>query len=194
MRAFIAVNLERHIQAEIEQMQRDMGYNTRGVRWVNRELLHITLKFLGDIDQSTVSNISMAMDDIKLNHASVMLSFGGLGAFPTLKKPRIIWIGLEKGASELTSLALDIDKAMKEIQGTREIGTEPNKKGRKDIFKPHLTIGRAKKNETAHISQDVLSGKWHCTGAQSVNCYFLMESKLTYSGPIYKPVRKFLLK
>ncbi len=180
MRAFIAVNLEQHIQAEIEQIQRDMENKTRGFRWVSRELLHITLKFLGDIDQSTVLNICRAMDVIKLNHASFTLSFGGLGAFPTLKKPRIIWIGLEKGVSELTGLALDIDKAVKEY--------------RKDIFKPHLTIGRAKNNETAHISQAALTGEWHCTVTQSVNCYFLMESKLTRFGPIYRPVRKFLLK
>ncbi len=186
MRAFIAVNLEQHIRTEIEQIQRDMEIMTRGFRWVSRELLHITIKFLGDIDRSTVPNICRAMDDITHEHAPFTLSFSGMGAFPTLKRPRVIWIGLEKGTIELTGLALDIDKALKENHGSRE--------REHDTFKPHITIGRANKNETAHISQDALSREWHCAGTLSVDSFFLMESNLTPSGPVYRPVRKFLLK
>ena len=120
MRAFIAVNLERHIRTEIAHFQRDMQNMVRGFRWVDKELLHITLKFLGDIEQSAISNISRAMDAIAPKHTSFTLSFAGMETFPTLKKPRIIWIGIEKGAPELTDLALDIEKTLKDIHGERD--------------------------------------------------------------------------
>jgi RNA 2',3'-cyclic 3'-phosphodiesterase len=186
MRAFIAVNLEQQIRTEIEHIQRDMQNMVRGFRWVNKDLLHITLKFLGDIEQSAISNISRAMEAIAPKHTSFTLSFAGMGTFPTLKKPRIIWIGIEKGVTELTDLAWDIEKTLKDINGERV--------NRHDYFKAHITIGRAKKNGTSHILQDALTRQWRCAGTLSVDSFFLMESQLASSGPVYRPVRKFLLK
>lgn len=194
MRTFIAVNLEQDIRTEVERLQRDLKNMTSGFRWVKSELLHITLKFLGDIDPAAVSNISRAMDLVTHNHTSFTLSFAGMGAFPTWKKPRIVWIGMGKGASEMTALALDIDKALQEVAWENDKEQGQKKGGKKDIFKPHLTLGRAKNNETAHISRDILNIEWRSAGTLCVDGFFLMESNLFPSGPVYRPVRKFLLK
>lgn len=194
MRAFIAVNLDQNMRTEIERIQLEMASKVKGIRWVKSELLHITLKFLGEVDRVVIPALSDAMNVITQKNAPFTISFSRIGVFPRLKKPRVIWIGVEKGVEELSHLAVHVDQSIENIFDVKEEESGQKRKQSKEAFKPHLTIGRAKKNETVHMSQDTLAGEWRCAGTLNVDAFFLMESNLTSSGPIYRPVRKFLLK
>ncbi len=194
MRVFIAVNLDQHMRKEIERIQLEMESKVQGIRWVRSELLHITLRFLGEIDRAVIPALSGAMNVIAHKNTSFTLSFSRTGIFPSLKKPRVIWIGVEKGVEELKGLAMHVDRAIEEILGVKEEKSGQKKRQGKEKFKPHLTIGRAKINETVHISQDALARKWLCAGTLNVDSFYLMESIITSSGPIYRSAGKFLLK
>ena len=187
MRAFIAVNLEKRTQEELAGMQRELDKRVRGFRWVKSELLHITLRFLGELNPRDVDAIAGALTESGEKIRPFTLSFSGIGAFPTVKRPRIIWIGVKEGATELAGLAYAIDTALQKVC--------PLQKKDKDFsFRPHLTLGRAKRNEPAIIPPDVFAGEWRRTATLQVVNFFLMESVLYPSGPVYKPVQKFLLK
>lgn len=182
VRAFIAVNLDQHIRNEMEQLQDDLNTGISGFRWVKAELLHITLKFLGEVEPAVISRVTELLEPVGSKHKAFNLSFARLGAFPNLKKPRVIWIGVEQGAAELAGLARDINQALKEIHGNIE------------VFRPHLTIGRVKKNETPYLPRHISEKPWRIRKVLPVDSFSLVESQLFPSGPVYRPVQKFLLK
>ena len=187
MRMFVSVNLNRQIQTELADIQHRLGKDVQGVRWVKEELLHITLRFLGETKHGAIPAIAGALDKAGEKIHPFTLSFSGIGAFPVLKRPRVIWIGVEEGVSELTSLAGEVDNAM---GTTAAVHTEK----KNFSFTPHLTVGRVKKNEHAYFSPAILARKWQCATTLQVECFYLMESILFPGGPVYRPVQKFLLK
>ncbi|MEW5921061.1 MAG: RNA 2',3'-cyclic phosphodiesterase [Bacillota bacterium] len=178
MRAFIAVNLDRQIRDELVRLQQRLAKKVKGFRWTKGELLHITLRFLGEIEPLALSSIAGALEKVGQNTPSFSLSFSGLCAFPAVSKLRVIWIGLGEGETELAGLARDVCTALQETASS---------------FVPHLTIARSKKNEIVNASRDVLDGDWRCAGTFRVESFSLMESILYPSGPVYKELKKFFL-
>lgn len=180
MRAFIAVNLNRRLKAEMKMIQQKLDSRSSGFRWTSEQLLHITLKFLGEIEPSNLPSITEKLTAVGFNHAAFALSFAGVGVFPKTSKPRVIWIGVQEGAVELTALARDIVKKL-------------NKDGSQD-FKPHVTIGRVKNNVNPDYPRKILKENWQLESTLDVSSFYLMESILSPSGPVYRQVEKFLLK
>ena len=177
MRTFIAIELSDEIKDALDRIESHLKYSGADVKWVAEENIHLTLKFLGEIDEKKCEKVKAALDEIAKSTASFEISLKDIGAFPKIEFPRVIWAGLDKGAKESTELAAKIDEALSAIGFDRE--TRP--------FAAHLTIGRVRspKNK-AELKEKMDSCILQPTPyTQTVIFVSLFHSKLTPTGPIY---------
>ena len=183
IRAFIAVDIAPNtisrITAAIEQLEPRIA----AIRWVGADNFHLTLKFLGDIDESKIEPIGAALADALRLFPRLTINAKGLGVFPNPKRPRVLWVGLV--GSYLVSLKAKVDSAL------TPLGFAPEEK----TFTPHLTIGRWRQGEradrTAKRTLDQELGKWRdCEfGATSVDEVILFQSDLKPAGAIYRRLK-----
>jgi len=141
LRAFIALELPVRV-CEAIQKQTDRLRQTLGddfVRWVTTQNMHLTLKFLGDTSTSHLDFLKQMLLREAEAHSQFDLQFGGLGAFPTRRNPRLLWIGIH-APSDLVSLQRSVES------GASRLGYKADERA----FSPHLTIGRAR--QTASLS------------------------------------------
>ncbi len=177
IRSFVAVPVLE--MPEIEHFAREMG-KIRGIRGVRAENIHLTLKFLGDIDEERdVPEIIDLLTQVTRRHSPLEVRFSGVGAFPNMNNMRVAWIGME--SPELSALAEDI------------ITTLPKKQDEKpQSFRAHLTIGRIKFHEGAKNGRQLLERYLdHEFGSLNVEGFHLMQSTLTPQGPIYNVLKDF---
>lgn len=187
IRAFIAIEIDaatvRRIAAAIEQLKARIG----AIRWVGAGNFHLTLKFLGNIDERSIEPIGVALADALRPFPRLTINAKGLGVFPNPKRPRVIWVGLV--GNDLVSLKAKVDLAL------TPLGFAPEEKH----FTPHLTIGRWRQGEradrTAETTLDQELGKWseHEFGASPINEVILFQSDLKPAGPIYRRLKVVML-
>ncbi|MCD6280915.1 MAG: RNA 2',3'-cyclic phosphodiesterase [Deltaproteobacteria bacterium] len=134
IRTFIAIPLPGQIKDEIGRVIGQLRRQNRGVRWVNPENMHLTLKFLGNIDESLVDDISARLDDTASRYGLLNLFLDKLGCFPGKERPRVIWVGLKGDIDTLGEVAREIDEMTADFGVKRE--TRP--------FRAHITLGRLK--------------------------------------------------
>lgn len=197
MRLFIAIELSEQIRGTLAQIESHLKYAGADVKWVEKDNIHLTLKFLGEVPEEKIEKIKSILDDIgktiKSFELSLKVSEEGsdpfrIGAFPSINNPRVIWVGLDKGAKESIELAGKIDEELSKIGFQKE--TRP--------FAAHLTIGRVRssKNREA-LKQKVLfsNSQLPTPNAQLISAITLYHSKLTPKGPIYTKLyeTKFLV-
>ena len=176
MRAFIAIELSEEIKETLAQIQSHLKYSGADVKWITPGNIHLTLKFLGEIDEKKCEGIKAALDEIAKSTKPFEISLKDIGAFPKIDYPRVIWVGLDKGAKESTDLAKKIDEALAKLGFQEE--TRP--------FAAHLTIGRVRsaKNKEA-LKGKVLGYGERVTGNEKISSVILFHSKLTPAGSIY---------
>ena len=192
MRAFLAVNLNTELQEELTQIQNKLRSEIHGVRWVAPQLLHITLKFLGELDDDLLPVLEKPLQKLGENTAPFIVSLARLGAFPSLNNPRVFWIGVEEGARQLSKLAADIEQCLKILQPFSRSNAWKNT-GKP--FQPHITLGRKKKKgKQLGTGRDVFEKTGACKNVLHVKSFYLMQSTLYPTGPVYTPVREFLFK
>ena len=132
MRLFLALNLPKKERQRIDRAARRLREKDLPVRWVDLEHFHVTLKFLGEVRPQRVDSIVEVMDKVGENTAPFEATVEGFGAFPTIRKPSVLWAGV--GATpELRCLKQDLE------WGLAELGFEKETRA----FHPHLTLGRA---------------------------------------------------
>jgi 2'-5' RNA ligase len=174
IRAFIAVQLPSDVKQEMGLVADVLAGQIpeRSVRWVKPDLMHITLRFLGETAVSKLDAISQAMDNAAKNQAPLKLHLYGTGCFPNIKRPRVIWVGLAGQVPELAGFKRNLDG------GLVDLGWEMEKRP----FKPHLTLGRVKDAKKLRgLSWDVDVKEKEIP----VTAVCLIESQLTSQGPIY---------
>ena len=179
LRAFIAVELPLEIRkavcAATSKLQNEIGAL---VRWVPMENMHLTLKFLGDVSPSNVDLLSQMLRAETDLFNCFELRLNGLGSFPSLKRPRVIYVGIQAPAV-LESLQRGIDSA------SRRLGYESEERS----FSPHLTVGRVKQNVTATEQQAIrraLEGtQIDSLGTARVDSVQLFKSDLRPTGSVY---------
>jgi RNA 2',3'-cyclic 3'-phosphodiesterase len=179
LRAFIAVEIPLEIRktvcAATSKLRNEIGVL---VRWVPIENMHLTLKFLGDVSPSNVELLSeMLRAEMDLFHC-FELRLNGLGSFPNLKRPRVLYIGIQAPAA-LEALKRGIESASSRLgYGSEERG-----------FSPHLTIGRVKQNVVATEQQAIRHAledtKIDSLGTARVNSVELFKSDLKPTGSVY---------
>ena len=179
MRAFISVEIhDEKVLDAITKIQSDFKIKATPV---NKQNMHFTLLFLGEIDEKTVENIKKELSLISFKPIEV--KFTHIGAFPNPRFPRVIWIGVDKVASEqLIDLASQVEKKLEPL------GFKSDKP-----FKPHLTIFRIK-NKSDDISQTLEKFKAVDLGKEVVTELKLKQSILTPNGPIYSDLQVVLAK
>ena len=170
MRVFVAIEISKtQILENIKKFQENVKIDAKPTR---TDQIHFTLQFLGEVDEILCEKIKNALNEISFSEFEISLN--GVGGFPNLKNPRVIWIGIEKnGAEKLISLAKKVE--MKLIS----LGFEQDKK-----FKPHLTVFRVKKRigDVSSIMKDFETTNF---GAEIVSKIKLMKSVLSPKGPEY---------
>ncbi|MGB9799151.1 MAG: RNA 2',3'-cyclic phosphodiesterase [Thermanaerothrix sp.] len=132
MRAFIAIEFPKDIQNQLGKLAQNLrSSGLRGVRWVTPENIHLTLKFLGDIKTESVQFLTHHLPIIAKAYSPFTLHLRGLGVFPGLRHPRVLWVGVE-APTPLFDLQRDIEAL------TQRLGVPPENRP----FTPHVTLGR----------------------------------------------------
>ncbi|WP_213951209.1 MULTISPECIES: RNA 2',3'-cyclic phosphodiesterase [Tepidanaerobacter] len=173
MRCFISIEIESSIKKAIGDFieENNLRKNLQQIRWVNPENLHITLAFLGEVAVERIPDVKKIVAEGTLNHHPFTIKLEGLGCFPDIRRPRVVWIGI-KDEPELLSVREDINK------GLDAAGIFYDKKP----FLPHLTIGRVK--SPIKIQPEFIN-KLNFTASFPVQEIFLMESNLSPKGASY---------
>ncbi len=180
IRSFIAIELPVELKREISRLQEQLKAGSRApVRWVSPENIHLTLKFLGDIDAAVIDDIKDALQEAVWGISAIRLGAEGLGVFPNNTRVQVIWVGLSGEIDRLQKLQQSIDKEL------AKLGFPAEKRG----FSPHLTIARLRDRANANERQDmgrlVENTRFQSSLDFSVTSIHLMKSQLTREGPIY---------
>ena len=188
MRAFIAIDLGISVVNNLALLQEDLDepidLSLGVVRWTKPENIHLTLKFLGDIDESLLFNIRDVLRKIGAEHSIFELETKGSGAFPSLTRPRIVYAGTGNGLEPLTALREGIEQGLEELGVARD--SRP--------FQAHTTIGRIKTPRITVDANDFLSPFTDtCFGTSQVKDLVLCESQLKRTGPVYRVIERFAL-
>ena len=180
LRAFIAIEIPQSIQAAIQNETLDLPSSADDslVRWVAPANVHLTLKFLGDVSITNLQFIKQMLIQECAQHPAFDLQIGKLGSFPTPKRPRVIWVGVQAPP--------EFDKLQQAIEsGTTRLGYTPET----GSFSPHLTIGRVRQNLTDSGMQKLraalTSNHIGTIGAVKVNAVHLYKSDLQPAGSVY---------
>ena len=175
IRAFVAVSLPDEVSGRLEEYINTLRPLFR-VRWVRREQMHITLKFLGELEPEVIDDVKEALTPLK-HFEPFRIELDTLGAFPNFRNANVLWLSGSKGAKELGLLSRKVNNVL--LDGA---GLEPDAKK----FRAHLTIARLK-GET--VSEKIINGlgtlpllNWVCSEL------VLMRSVLTPQGPIYSQI------
>jgi len=146
IRSFIAIDLSDPARRRIETLIQELRKSDAQVGWVRTEGIHLTLKFLGNVAPESIEEIKSALARIASQIAPIRIEPAGCGAFPTIKWPRVIWVGLGGQIGPLAELVRRVETALVPL------GFEPE--GRP--FKPHLTLGRVKGRQRLQALQEIL--------------------------------------
>jgi RNA 2',3'-cyclic 3'-phosphodiesterase len=180
IRAFIAISLSPEITQQLEMVLSGLKNKLPGgsIRWVPAKNIHLTLKFLGEVSISSQEMLTKLLQAESNRHASFEISVGELGVFPSLHRPRVVWIGVE-APPELAALQHGLEAEM------ARLGYAPEERP----FSPHLTLGRVVRNanseEIHRISELLGKTKVGFLGAFRVQSVHLFRSDLQPGGSIY---------
>jgi 2'-5' RNA ligase len=185
IRTFIALPLPDKILAELDKLITYMKPFSRDIKWVRPSSIHLTLKFLGNLDPEQLAAVFAGMDRLfQQQQASFTLVTGGPGAFPNSRRPRVLWVGVEgSGIPQLLNLQNRIEKVMAEEGFPEE----------KRSFSPHLTVGRFK---MARAAEKLMSEymAYHFPALElKVQEVLVMKSELKPSGAVYSVQKRYLL-
>jgi 2'-5' RNA ligase len=183
VRAFIAIELPDSIKAAVSRLQASMKpHEHASVKWANPQSVHLTLKFLGNIDPQLTPAIGKAMSEAATGISPLQLELGEPGAFPNPRAPRVVWVGLRGEIPSLSKLQGKVEDALEKLGFPRE--------GR--AFSPHLTLGRVRQGtgrmEQRLLGEAVSSAKIDAGVSFTADSLSLMRSTLTKSGAIYSRI------
>jgi len=180
IRSFVAADLDdTTIRDRIVNAQQGLKQTGAALKIVEPEIMHLTLRFLGEIPQSTVERLKEAMNELKFSKFEV--EFTGLGVFPNIRRISVVWVGIKQGQEQLNEIFHQLEPKL------RQLGLPADNKG----FSPHMTIARVRSglNREALVKYvEGLSGQEF--GRMPVNAVRLKKSVLTPKGPIYTTIHE----
>jgi len=176
VRLFVAVNLPEGERLAAHQAAAPLRRGNLPVRWVQASGLHVTLKFLGDVAEERESSIAAALDAAVGAARPFEVVLGGVGAFPSPARPRVIWLGVEVHPA-LELLANDVERALQPFGFEAELRP----------FRPHITLGRAKQGgrPAGFADYERLAARVSYESVVRVESVDLMESVLRPDGAEY---------
>jgi 2'-5' RNA ligase len=183
LRSFIAIELPERAKSVLAELQREFEKCGADIRWVRTENIHLTLKFLGDIEENAVAAVTEKIKGTCNKYMAFSLNISGAGVFPNARSPRVLWVGLNSSET-MTGLQGEIDNEMASLGFERE-----NRR-----FVPHLTLGRFKSSRgRGKLLEKVEAYKESEFGLIDVNSVSLMRSDLGPAGAKHTRIADFKL-
>ncbi len=179
IRAFIALEFDKEIQEELKRIQILLKRKIKGhISWVKTGNIHLTLRFLGNINTAQSIQIQEIISGICLKNEKIKIKLGSLGVFPNFNKPRVLWVAINEGAEKISFINSYLEKDLQKINFPNE----------EKPFHPHLTLARIKHLESiANIEQIIQEA-----APQEISSYIekivLFKSTLTTRGAIYAKI------
>jgi len=183
IRTFIAINLPDSVRERIAEFQAKLKQDRADVKWVRPESIHITLKFLGDVEEEKMDGVAQAVQRSVEGMSAFTVSVEGTGTFPNDRRPRVLWVGVEEGAEKLADLAMNLDR---ELSG---LGFE----GEKRKYSAHLTIGRVRSLNRMDGTVESMRALGFEGEAFEVRDVVVMKSDLQPTGAVYTALRRINL-
>jgi 2'-5' RNA ligase len=181
IRSFIAFDMQNDsVVNRLAAAQKMLIQTNADLKLVEPANIHITLRFLGGISSEIIDKIYMVIKNVKFSPFNVGIH--GLGVFPTLNYPRVVWAGITDGAEELKSIFEQIEPQI------HELGIAPDPKG----FSPHLTIARVRSGANKQNLVNLVTKQSNYDfGIIRADCLKLKKSQLTPRGPIYSTLKEY---
>jgi len=181
VRSFIAFDINNEtVLKKLTSIQNLLVETRADLKLVEPKNVHITLRFLGNITPDMVEKIFEEMKKVQFTAFDVKIN--GLGAFPHLRYPRVVWAGITEGADQLRNIFSQLEPRL------RSLGFAPDTKG----FSPHLTIARVKTGRNkAELAKFINESANYDFGVVRADCLKLKKSDLTPRGPIYTTLKEF---
>lgn len=181
VRTFLAIEGSPEVRANAGRLITQLEATGAAVRWVKPELLHLTLKFLGDVELLEVPQICDIVTQAVAELPPFSVRVVGAGAFPNVQQPRTVWLGMEDPTGEIAALHEALEVALAPLGFRREARR----------FRPHLTIGRVRSLGGPGIAElrQILTAKQDLlAGVIDVDEVSVMSSELERHGPVYEPL------
>ena len=181
IRSFLAFDIDNEsILKRMIDVQNTLANAGADLKLVEPKNIHVTLRFLGDITPPTVERIFEEMKKVQFIPFDVKIH--GVGAFPNVRYPRVLWAGITQGADQLRSVFEQLEPRL------RGLGFAPDSKG----FSPHLTIARVRSGRNkAELAKFIGDNVNYEFGVLRAECLRLKRSDLTPRGPIYSTLKEF---
>lgn len=175
MRLFIGIPLPEEYQRGLARLRDRLGPGLRSkLGWTREGNWHVTLKFLGEVDEELARDVSRVLAELRL--APFTLQAAGAGFFPNLRNPRVFWTGLACGGEECAQWAAMVEEVMEPLGFARE----------EREFRPHLTLARikeARRDDWAALARDASREEWPAVCVEEI---VLWRSTLGPGGPAYE--------
>jgi 2'-5' RNA ligase len=176
-RTFIGIDIGEAIRANALALQKELTKSGAEVKWAAPESMHITLVFLGEVDDRELHAVCRAAKQVAASEAPFALRVSGVGAFPTARRPKIIWTGITDGAESLQRLNAALEVQMLELGCYRK---------EERSYTPHLTLGRVKGDaDSFALASEIPKRLAWDGGRAAVDEVLVYSSETNREGPIY---------
>jgi len=184
MRLFIAVELTDEVIKNMVEMINELKETGAAVKWVEASNLHVTMKFLGWVEDRKIDNVIELASKAAAGTGGFKIKLEGTGTFPPGKSPRVLWVGITEGGDKLGKIAVSLEENLSRA-GYRSEERE---------FSSHVTIGRIKNNEGVDKLKEKI-GRYKDTGFGEawIDSIAIMKSTLTPRGPVYEKIKEVKL-
>ncbi len=180
IRTFIAIGVAPVIKAAATRQIRELERFVTGYRWVDVPQMHITLKFLGNVLDREIPELCRHVEEAVSESPIFDIGFRGLGAFPSVDRPRVLWMGIDDPSGEFAVLSRSLDR------GLAKMGFQPEKRD----FKAHLTLGRSQSvpRRSLALERYIEEQRQIEFGQMEVDQVIVYSSFLEQRGPSYTPM------
>src|SRR5262245_58439263 len=177
LRTFIAVDLEPAVHSRVVSLRETLARTGADVKWVEPDNLHVTLLFLGEVEDRAVNEVCQAVTGCCAERTGFPMTVGKVGAFPNLRRPRTLWVGVGEGTQEMVALHDALEKVLLKLGCYRR---------EERAYTPHITLGRIRSDRVDDRLVQALTKQADWDGGQMwVREVRVMNSQLTPKGPVY---------
>lgn len=182
IRSFVAIDLPDDVRAFLHKISSDLRKAGGDVKWVRAESIHLTLKFLGAVRREIMPDLETEIAAALHDQIAFELRVTGLGAFPNLRNPRVVWAGLEDRSNSLAPAVTRLEERLESLGFPKE----------KRPFSPHLTLGRFRSSKGSGELIETLRQSVNLSGPRFIADHaVLFRSVLKPSGAEYTPLGRF---
>jgi RNA 2',3'-cyclic 3'-phosphodiesterase len=177
IRTFLALDPGKLMRDRVQNLQDELAGGGAAVKWVEAANLHLTLLFLGEVEDRDLAAICRATSKVAAQIDPFALSLEGVGCFPNMRRPRVLWVGVGEGKEAVTALHAALETPLLEM-GCYRRESRP--------YTPHLTLGRVESDESDATLVEALATQANWQGGETtIHEVLVMSSELKRDGPVY---------